>query len=144
MVSHDKRAEDILSKMEIRVEKLLRAQFGEAEIAVITGVVGPSGPAGGRMSRGSHGRVPELALGSARVPHEDPVEWELVVSLAYWRPAGGELRESMLTLRKPALRAEIDAAFGRVRPYDLLQAKVRLVEHPVIDDGLPFTGNPQG
>src|SRR5262249_4816580 len=58
--------------------------------------------------------------------------------------AGGGLRGSMLTLRKPAVRAGIDAALGGGRPYDLLQAKVRLVGHPVIDDGLPFTGNPQG
>jgi hypothetical protein len=145
MVSDDKRAADIISKMEIRVEKL-RAQLGEAEIAVITGVVDPSGPSGGRMSRGSDGSVAEVtfpALGSARAPHEDPAAWELRVSLAYWRPAGGEVRESKLTLRKPVSRAALDAAFKRVRPYDLLQAKVRLVEHWVIDDDLPRTGSPQ-
>src|SRR5215510_11698403 len=146
MVSDDKRAADIISKMEIRVEKL-RAQLGEAEIAVITGVVGPSGPGGSRMSRGSDGRVAEVtfpALGSAHAPHEDPAAWELLVSLAYWRPAGGEVRESKLTLRKPVSRVALDDAFKRVRPYDLLQAKVRLVEHWVIDDDLPRTGNPQG
>jgi len=146
MVSDDKRAADIISKMEIRVEKL-RAQLGEAEIAVITGVVGPSGPGGSRMSRGSDGRVAEVtfpALGSAHAPHEDPAAWELLVSLAYWRPAGGEVRESKLTLRKPVSRVALDDAFKRVRPYDLLQAKVRLVEHCVIDDDLPRTGSPQG
>src|SRR5215510_334761 len=146
MVSDDKRAQELLSKMEIRVAKL-RAQLGEAEIAVITGVVGPSGLNGSRMSRGSDGSVAEVtfpALGRARAPHEDPSEWELLVSLAYWRPAGGEVRESKLTLRKPVSRAALDAAFERVRPYDLLQAKVRLVEHWVIDDGLPGTGSPQG
>ena len=146
MVSDDKRAADFLSKMEIRVEKL-RAQLAEAEIAVITGVVDPSGPGGSRMSRRSDGSVAEVtfpALGSARAPHEDPALWELRVSLAYWRPAGGEVRESKLTLRKPVSRAALDAAFERVRPYDLLQARVRLVEHWVIDDDLPRTGSPQG
>src|SRR5262245_36612149 len=146
MVSGDKRGADILSKMEIRVEKL-RAQLGEAEIAVIIGVVDASGPGASRLSRGLDGSVAEVtfpALGSARVPHADPAEWELLVSLAYWRPAGGEVRESQLTLRKPVSRATLDTAFERVRPYDLLQAKVRLVEHSVIDDDLPRTGKPQG
>src|SRR5262245_462440 len=131
MVSDDKRAADVLSKMEIRVEKL-RAQLGEAEIAMISGVVDPSGPGGSRMSRGSDGSVAEVtfpALGSARAPHEDPTEWELRVSLAYWRPAGGAVRESRLTLRKPVSRAALDAAFECGRPYDLLQAKARLGEH---------------
>jgi hypothetical protein len=146
MVSDDKRAADFLSKMEIRVEKL-RAQLAEAEIVVITGVVHPPGAGGSRMSRGSDGSVAEVtfpALGNARAPHEDPADWELLVSLAYWRPAGGEVRESKLTLRKPVSRAALDAAFERVRPYDLLQAKVRLVEHWVIDDDLAHTGSPQG
>src|SRR5215475_6360853 len=109
MVSHDKRAADV-SKIKIRVEKL-RAQLREAEIVVITGVVDPSGPGGAGNSR-------------------EADEW-LLLSLAYWRLPDGELRESKLTLRKPMSRAELHATFKRVRPYDLLQAKVRLVEHPV-------------
>src|SRR4029450_106656 len=102
MVSDDKRAADFLSKMEIRVEKL-RAQLGAAEIAGLTGVVDPSGPGGSRVSRGSDGSVAEVtfpALGSARAPHEDPAEWELLISLAYWRPAGGEGRQSNLSVGK--------------------------------------------
>src|SRR5262245_14928217 len=146
MVSFDKRAADVNLKIEIRMEKL-RAELREAEIVVITGVVGPYGPGGGRMPRGSDASVAEVtfpALGSARAPHEDTAEWQMTVSLAYWRPAGGEVRESKLTLRKRVSRAELNAAFKRVRPYDLLQAKIRLVEHPVIDDDLPRTGNPEG
>jgi len=146
MVSSDKRAADFISKMEIRMEKL-RAELREAEIVVITGVVGLSGPGGGRMTRGSDGSIAEVtfpALGSARAPHEDTAEWQMTISLAYWRPAGEEVRESKLTLRKAVSRAELNATFKRVRPYDLLQAKVRLVEHWIIDDDPPRTGNPQG
>ena len=134
MVPDDKRAADFLSKMKIRAEKL-RAQLGEPEISVITGVVDASGPGRSRMSRGSDGSVAEVtfpARGRARAPHEDSAEWELRISLAYWRPVGGEVRESRLTLRKPVSRAALDAAFERVRPYDLLQAKIRLVEHWVV------------
>jgi hypothetical protein len=102
------------------------------------------------MSRGSDGSVAEVqirrrpALGRARAPHEGPAEWELLVSFADWHPAGGEVRESKLTLRKAVSRAALDAAFEHVRPYDLLRAKVRLVEHPVINDDLPRTASPQG
>ena len=132
--------------MEMRVEKIW-AQLRESKIVVITGVVGPSGPGASRMSRGSDGSVAEVtfpALGSAHPPHEDTAEWQMTLSLAYWRPDGGEIRESKLTLRKPVSRAQLDAAFKRVRPYDLLEAKVRLVEHWIIDDDPPRTGNPQG
>jgi len=109
-----------LTQLKIREkrERKLRAQLGEAEIAMITGVVGPPGPGGSLISRESD-------------------EWELLFSLAYWRPPGGEVRESKLTLRKLMSRAALNAACKRVRPYDLLQAKVRLIEHSVV-------GTPQG
>jgi hypothetical protein len=98
--------------VEDRTERLME-QLTASPIVEVFGVVDARGVGGG-MSRGDE-------------------KWTLVLQLAAWRYAGGDMRHDKLTVRQLVENAEIDAMRARVQPYQLIRIRARVAEQNVHD-----------
>lgn len=92
----------------VEKRKQLLATFATLPIVTLSGVVGPTGPSGGK------------------IPPENL--WSLNVGLIAWRVANGPLRESSLIVSKAVSDEELRALQGAVRPDSLIFFEAKLCE----------------
>lgn len=69
-------------------------------------------------------------------PSGDNVLWTVHITFSGWKPAGGELRKSEITVRKEVPEAAIRTFQAAMNPYDVVRVRARWSEHNV-------SGSPQ-
>ena len=69
--------------------------------------------------------------GTGAGPSGDNIQWTLLITLSGWKPFGGELRKSEMTVRKLVPEAEMRTFMGVMNPYDVVRVKARWSENNV-------------
>jgi hypothetical protein len=94
-------------------ENLIKQLEGSPESEIV-GVVGAGG-----------------VSGAGAGPSGDNVHWTVLITFSGWKPAGGELRKSEITVRKVVSKAAIRTFVAAMDPYDVVRVRARWSEDNV-------------
>jgi hypothetical protein len=66
-------------------------------------------------------------------PSSVDIQWTVAITVSGWKPFGGKLRKSELTVSRSVPEAAVLTAIPAVNPYDVLRVRVRWPEDKVSD-----------
>lgn len=88
---------------------ILMAELEREPVTDISGVLNPGGMAGASSGDTDH-------------------PWILLFTFATWKPAGGEIQNRELTVRKLVSEKELYASMGRFESYEVIHIRARVAE----------------
>lgn len=71
-------------------------------------------------------------VSGAGVGPVDKIVWSVLINLSGWKPVGGQLRKSELTIRKVVPEAAVQSYMAAIASYDVIRIKARWSEDTIL------------